>query len=239
MLPFAPKTAANGCGRLGFRHRLFISSGNMGVHPRAEEVLQYWFGPSYNDADHSKMDPRVDLWFGGGKSTDEEIKALFSEDIEQMRNGELDNWLANPLHGVAGIILLDQFTRNVFRGTPEMYAMDPKARQWALTISTLPGYTELHPKLKMFAAMPFMHAETVEDQEQCIGMLQAEVERLQSLYGDECESVKALQNSVRFGESHKLIVEKWGRFPHRNGILGRKSTPEEEEGLLKGNIQSF
>eukprot|EP01025_Chloroclados_australasicus_P035892 TRINITY_DN36517_c0_g1_i1.p2 TRINITY_DN36517_c0_g1~~TRINITY_DN36517_c0_g1_i1.p2 ORF type:complete len:113 (+),score=10.16 TRINITY_DN36517_c0_g1_i1:42-341(+) len=91
----------------------------------------------------------------------------------------------------------------------------------------------------MFTAMPFMHGETVEDQEKCIGMLRAEIERLKNVHGDECKTVKALQQCANSGEDHKQIVEKWGRFPHRNGILGRESTADEKEGLLNGSIESF
>jgi uncharacterized protein (DUF924 family) len=167
---------------------------------RAEEVLRFWFG----------QDPKH--WFEKNATFDAEIRSRFLPLYEALAtNGD---WLSRPQDCLARIVVLDQFPRNMFRGTPRAFATDPLALA-AAKHAVAKGYDQaLLPVEKQFVYLPFEHSESLGDQERA------------------CELMKPLgEDLYGWAVKHKVIIERFGRFPHRNEILGRKSTPEEIEFL--------
>ena len=191
---------------------------------QAEEVLAFWFGEQRNDA--AWLAERNALWFGGKPETDASIRERFASLTQAAREGKLDAWAQEPRGLLALVILLDQFSRSLFRGTPEAFAQDAKARAlvhrahgqgWA------EGYTPLE---RIFLAMPLMHSEAIDEQEQCVVLFQ-ELEAAAS----EGPIADTVRSSLDYARRHLVIIERFGRFPHRNDTLGRKSTPAEVEFL--------
>jgi len=190
----------------------------------AEEVLEFWFGEQRDDA--ASLAERNVLWFGGKLETDALIRERFAPLVQAAREGKLDAW-AQELRGLlALVILLDQFSRSLFRGTPEAFAQDAKAR--ALVHRAYgQGWAEQYTPLeRIFLAMPLMHSEALAEQEQCVVLFQELAEAAPQ--GPVADTVR---NSLDYAQRHLDIVARFGRFPHRNDTLGRPSTPEEAEFL--------
>ena len=200
------------------------------------DVLDFWLGDGLT---HGW--PTQDLgkrWFGGGAALDEEITNRFGVRVMQALEGELNDW-ANisstpaqparpPLGRLALIILLDQFTRNVFRGSGQAFAGDALAQQ--LVLQTLADDADLQlPWVgRVFMYMPLMHAENLALQNEC-------VTRFEQLVADAPPDLKErLQGNLDFARLHRAIIEQFGRFPYRNAALGRASTPEEQVFLTTG-----
>jgi uncharacterized protein (DUF924 family) len=186
----------------------------------AEEVLLFWFGPP---AARGQRDAR---WFGKDAAFDEECRARFLALHEQAAAGALSGWKGEPRGCLALILLLDQFPRNMFRGTPRAFATDPLALETARH-AVGKGYDrQMLPVERMFVYLPFEHSERLADQV------------------TSCELTKPLEafpetaDAYRYALAHRQIIERFGRFPHRNAILGRPSTPEELE-FLKQPGSSF
>ena len=166
----------------------------------AEDVLRFWFG----------QDPR--RWFEKNAAFDAEIRSRFLPLYEELSSNA--DWLSRPRDCLARVIVLDQFPRNMFRGTARAFAMDPLALA-AAKHAVAKGYDrDLLPVEKQFLYLPFEHSESLADQERA------------------CELMKPLGEELYgWAVKHKVIIERFGRFPHRNQILGRTSTPEEIEFL--------
>jgi len=136
------------------------------------------------------------------------------------------------------IIIGDQFRRNVFRNTPGMYATDDKVLSWAK--SCLSGAKSLPLCMRMWVYLPFMHSERLEDQNTCVESLEDLVKEVTTLENGEGSSESQFAtNMLGYAKRHQVIVEKYGRFPHRNAILGRTNTDQEDIGLRDGTIESF
>lgn len=208
---------------------------------RASAVLQYWFGEDFATMKPDYFnDNWYQQWFMGGEELDKTIKEKFGQDVEAIKTGKVDDWKSkSPFECLAGIILMDQFTRNMYRGTKDMYCLDEQAKEWANHLKSQPEYESMHPMMCMFVLLPYMHAETLEDQEVCLEMTKKLHERCIQNHGEDSTVAKSIGASLDYAIAHKVIVEKYGRFPHRNGILGRESTPEEAAGLADGSIQAF
>src|SRR5262245_28607316 len=163
---------------------------------RAEEVLRFWFG----------QEPK--RWFEKNATFDAEIRSRFLPLYEQLSSNA--DWLSGPRDCLARIIVLDQFPRNMFRGTPRAFAADPLALAAAKHM-VAKGYDQDLPSVeKQFAYLPFEHSESLPDQERA------------------CQLMKTLDEDLYgWAVKHKVIIERFGRFPHRNEILGRESMPEE------------
>lgn len=168
------------------------------------EVLEFWFNETPPAA-----------WWQADAEFDTLIRQRFGALLLQASLGELYNWRETAHGRLAEIILLDQFSRNVFRGTPQAFAQDPMALVLAQEAIANGADEALNPTERSFLYLPFMHSESA--------LIHEQAERL---YRD-----KAPQENYRFELQHKAIIDRFGRYPHRNEILGRESSAEELEFL--------
>jgi uncharacterized protein (DUF924 family) len=193
----------------------------------ARAVREYWFGTAPLTA--AVLEERVRFWFGeAGAPQDEEIRARFGALIERAGAGDLAAWAGGPRRRLSLILLLDQFPRNIFRGTARAFAYDEQAL--ALTLSGMQSAADaaLEPAERLFFYMPLQHAENLEAQDEAVAAcrrLLAEVP---------AELRPTFSDTLRAALQHRSIIERFGRFPHRNAALGRASTPEEARWLSEG-----
>src|SRR5215213_1968185 len=191
-----------------------------------EDVLSYWF-PEVDifDADQETFGRQMQWWFQGGPEVDREITERFAEVLEQARKGELDHWAQTPRGRLALIVVLDQFSRNVYRGSALSYAQDEKALELAVEGIDAEMDRELSPMEQIFFWMPLGHSEDLALQERIVRN-QEEVA---------ANAPPHLRAMAEFGISQaraaRDVIARFGRHPHRNEILGRTSTPEELEYL--------
>jgi len=189
----------------------------------SEDVLGYWLSPAPTTTEEA--DERKRFWFGGSADTDRTIRERFADAVARARSGELDAWAATPRGRLALIILLDQFTRNVYRGKPDAFASDGKALELARTGFDRGLFESIGTLERLFAAMPFRHAEDVEAQKRGVALAVHD-----AVHG-EPHLEKLLIVSVDGSRQHLDVIVRFGRFPHRNATLGRESTPAEVEYL--------
>jgi uncharacterized protein (DUF924 family) len=180
----------------------------------ANDVLQFWF----------RRDRKA--WFEKNPAFDEEIRARFLPLFERALNDELKIWRQAPASCLALVILLDQFPRNMFRGSAKAFAADPLARDAARAILDNRWDKAMTPDERMFAYLPFEHSESLADQERCLALMK------------EIAVFPETADLPKWAEAHLVIIRRFGRFPHRNAVLGRASTPEEAE-FLKQPGSSF
>jgi len=189
------------------------------MHEDAEAILRYWFGPPRSDggvaAEHTER------WFQASEATDRSIRARFGRDLERAARGELEDWALGARGRLALIVLLDQFSRNVHRGTPLAFAHDALALRLCCDGIAAGMDRELAPIERAFFYMPLQHAEDREAQRRSVACF----ERL----ADEAPPALAeqLRRFAGYARRHREVIERFGRFPHRNAVLGRASTPEE------------
>lgn len=193
--------------------------------PDASAVLEFWFGDS-NDPENVKK--RGKLWFAATPEEDEMIRERFGALHARARAGELDHWTGSPQTTLALVVLLDQFTRNLYRGSASAFAND--ARVLAISRSAIERGDDraLAPVERAFLYMPFQHSEDPDDQERSLQLYQ-------SLLEESPTSLKSFAENTRdYAALHRDIVARFGRFPHRNALLGRASTEAEEKYLDEG-----
>jgi uncharacterized protein (DUF924 family) len=184
-----------------------------------EEVLQFWFGTLDDDgradAQHTAS------WFKKDPDFDAEIVRRFTGLYEAFREEKLPAWANGPRGLLAAILVLDQFSRNMFRDNAKMYAFDERALRLSFEYIAL-GFDEDAPTAhRTFSYMPLMHSERLVDQERCVTLFSRFAEELSG------ELEQAIRANLKFAIAHRDIVARFGRFPHRNAILGRESTKEE------------
>lgn len=186
------------------------------VAAEAQTVLDFWFGAE-GSATHGSA--RTE-WFAKDEAFDQTIVDRFGACIERALRGELDGWAHEPRSGLARILLLDQFTRNAFRGTPRAFAGDPQAL--AAASASVGGRLDeqLPPFMRAFVYLPFEHAENLAMQDEAVRLFT----RLASID-------PGFATMLDYAHQHRAVIERFGRFPHRNAILGRQSTAEEIEFL--------
>jgi uncharacterized protein (DUF924 family)/nitroreductase len=185
-----------------------------------ERVLSFWFGES--DGNGMSSDEYVGHWWKKDPGFDETIRERFGQEHAAIVRGERNGWLLSARGRLAYVIVLDQFSRNMFRGEAGMFAQDEQALRAALEGIELGMDRAVHGDLRAFYYLPLMHSENLAVQEHCVQLFETFVSELQGKARDR------LANNLKFAIAHRDIVAKWGRFPHRNAILGRKSTPEEQ-----------
>lgn len=200
----------------------------MSTHEGFEAVLRFWFS-SLPRGDHAAMVRQMEWWFRGG--ADAEIIERFPSWLDRAARGELDGWSHNPRSRLALIIVLDQFSRTIYRGTARAFAQDPKALGLALEGIENGHYVALEtPWEKTFFFLPLGHSED-------LGNLERAVKLAEELVKESPQELRdILEFSANQARGHRNIIARFGRHPHRNEALGRRSTPEELEYLASGQL---
>ncbi len=198
--------------------------------PTASDVLTFWFGvcPPTEEAALQI----ASQWFTKSDAFDARVRERFGATIHAARSGALDNWAVEPLGWLALLIVLDQFTRNVDRGQPESFSGDAAALRWAEHGQTLGWDRALPVVARAFAYLPLEHAEDLACQDQSVSAFQALLADAQTTGARE-EVLATMRSYLDFAERHRDVIRRFGRFPHRNAILGRISTPAELEYLAQ------
>lgn len=195
-----------------------------------DSVIRYWFGEHPDDA--AVIREKSDLWWKKNPAVDEEIRLRFEAAVEAEMREELKSRDDSPRGRLARILLLDQFPRNMYRGSARAFAGDERAGKLAREALDQGMDRNLRPVERVFLYLPFEHSEHAPDQATAVRLFVA-------LLDEVPETLKPpFRNFLDFARKHKDIVDRFGRFPHRNAILGRASTPEELE-FLKGPGSSF
>lgn len=191
--------------------------------PAWQPVIDYWFGKrgDNNKNDTLCANEMSELWWGKSPQVDGDIRQRFEPLLQLLVNGGNRYWLQFPESRLAAIITLDQFSRNIYRGQPTAFASDQLALSWALSGIEAGMDKQLRPIERVFFYMPMEHAENLGVQRQCLWHFQ----QLIKIVPDSDRQTFA--GFLDFAEKHMAVIEKFGRFPHRNVILGRESTPEE------------
>lgn len=175
-----------------------------------KDVLDFWFAAG------------KEKWFVKDEAFDAEISTRFKEHHDAAKRWELDSWRETAQGCLALIILLDQFGRNIYRGTADAFAADPKALALARSMVEKSMDMELPVDLRIWIYLPFEHSESMDDQERCIELLER----------------SGMEEFLKWAHLHADVIREFDRFPHRNEALGRTSTPEEiaflEEGGFSG-----
>ncbi|MCG9580424.1 DUF924 domain-containing protein [Vibrio tubiashii] len=178
----------------------------MSTLPNATDVLNFWF---------NELEPKD--WFVSSSELDKTITSRFGDLLKSAAQSELFTWRDSPQGRLAEVIVLDQFSRNIYRNTPKAFAQDPLALALAQEAISLGLDQELETKQRSFLYMPFMHSESAIIHQQAVELF----------------NVVGMENNHEFELKHKVIIDRFGRYPHRNDILGRASSPEEVEFLTQ------
>jgi uncharacterized protein (DUF924 family) len=191
----------------------------------AQDLLFFWFGPRpYTPA---RIQQHARLWFGEPDApeitpqTDELIRERYGELTEAAERGALGAWESSPRRRLALILLLDQFPRNIYRGTARAYAQDLQALSLAVSGMQFGADATLDPVERLFFYMPLMHAESPDVQDESV----AAFRRLLDEAPAELRSM--FESNLHYAVAHRDVITRFGRFPHRNQALGRDSTPQE------------
>lgn len=176
----------------------------------AEAVLDFWFGQS-----------KPGQWYQRDAAFDREIKRRFSDLHKAAKDGALDVWRAAPRHALARIIILDQFSRNLYRDDPRAFTQDDMALMAARDALARRFDLLFAPDAQAFFLMPFMHSEDIDVQEMCVRLFKTR---------------QPGAGNLPYALEHRDIIARFGRFPHRNGVLGRQSTPAEKQFLARGGF---
>ena len=197
---------------------------------RINAILAFWFKEQELTA--PQIDRRMDIWFGEDPVFDAEVKEKFLGDVELASDGKLNHWAADPRGRLALILLIDQFRRNIFRSSAEAFSKDRLALKLCVEGAMEKKDRVLTPIQKVFFYMPLQHAESAKVQAKAV-----------ELYNRLAESVSPTFQETflvcaTFAELHKDVIDRFGRFPHRNKLLGRENTPEEDE-YLAGDSPDF
>lgn len=172
------------------------------------EILNFWFDELGSDN-----------WFGSSDTIDEQITERFQELWEEQKSKVASDFLDTPETALAAIILFDQFPRNMFRNTADAFATDHLALQIAEKAVDKELDHQLTERQRSFVYMPFMHSEDLEDQTRSLGLFTA----------------LGLEDNIKFAKAHRDIIVKYGRFPHRNAMLGRETRAEEQVAIDQGS----
>lgn len=190
-----------------------------------EEVLTFWFGTLDRDG---RADPaHAERWFRSDPAFDASIRERFDALHAAVGRGEREDWLAAPRGRLSYVIVLDQFSRNLYRGTGRMFAWDAQALAVALAGADAGEDQALAFDERSFLYMPLMHSESLAVQDRCVALFTSLRD------GQSGRLREHAAYSLDFAERHRDIVQRFGRFPHRNALLGRASTPEELEFLAQ------
>lgn len=190
---------------------------------RIDEILSFWFKERKLTA--PKIDSRMDIWFGEDPVFDHEIEKAFGTDVDSASDGKLNHWAHKPHGRLALILLLDQFRRNIYRGTVDAFAKDKVALKLCVEGAMEKADQSLSPIERVFFYMPLQHSESIKVQAKAVKIYDRLAEAVSPTYAETFATI------AQFAELHHDIVKLFGRFPHRNKLLNRQNTPQEDEYL--------
>ncbi|MEO6919472.1 MAG: DUF924 family protein [Collimonas sp.] len=205
-----------------------VKSQHDGIFARAPTILairKFWFGENPDDAIVASQ--QSVLWWGKDPATDLQIKQRFESTLLAAENNQLSDWKKTPRGALALVILTDQFPRNIYRDTPRSFSFDALARSFCRIGLQTNFYNTLRPIERSFLHLPLTHSELLADQDQSVALAAALVEQV-SASQKEC-----FAGYLSFAIQHRDIIARFGRFPHRNRILQRQSTPQEQAFLQR------
>ena len=192
-------------------------------------MLDFWFGPM---ADGFVVEDRTEFWFRSTPENDTEMRARFEPIVHSAAAGELDSWKSTPEGTLALVIVLDQFPRNIYRGTDRAFVFDAKARVVMEEGIARGDDLKLPFEQRAFYYLPLAHQESDAAQERCVLLIE-------QMHGDTPKGFRHRSGPyLRNAHQHRDIIRHFGRFPHRNRALGRSSTDEEEQ-YLRTSSGSF
>jgi uncharacterized protein (DUF924 family) len=197
---------------------------------RIDAILAFWFKEHALSA--PQIDRRMDIWFGEDPTFDHEIQQNFSVDVERASEGTLDHWADEPRGRLALILLLDQFRRNIYRGSAKAFEKDRAALKLCVEGAMQKKDRGLTPIQRAFFYMPLQHAESGKVQAKSVELYSKLAEAVSPTFQE------TFLTFAQFAELHRDIIDQYGRFPHRNALLGRRNTPEEDE-YLAGDAPDF
>ena len=208
-----------------------VVAGTQPPRPLAHELLEFWFGPRPYDLPAAML--RMPLWFGNvdpgcQQAFDHELASRFGEAARAAAAGEHAGWAASPRRALALVLLLDQLPRNLHRGTAAAFAQDRAALELVVAGMQLGADAALEPIERLFFYLPLQHAEALSVQEESL----AACRRLAAEAPPAWQPL--LAGTAGYAQQHHGIIARFGRFPHRNAVLGRESTPEEATWLAEG-----
>ena len=189
-------------------------------------ICSFWFEDCLESPERAAT--RMMQWFGGSEELDERIRADFAELPDRALEGEFDGWTSDPRGALALVLILDQFPRNLFRGSAKAFAFDARALEVALDAIRRGLDEVLHPIEEIFLYLPMEHSESLELQKRSVDRFEA----LEARGSDELRPL--LGQSSEYARSHRDVIRRFGRFPHRNATLGRESSPAELDYLESG-----
>lgn len=187
------------------------------LHQRARAVLDFWFGAPGSPEHGTDREE----WFKKDETFDAAIRDAFLADCEKAAAGEYDSWVQTASGGLALLILLDQFPRNLFRDNPRAFATDAKALDIAQRMVARGDDKTMPKEQQFFVYLPFEHSEDLAMQERCLELTAA------------MPQGKAENSPYHWSKKHYDVIKRFGRFPHRNAVLGRENTPAEAEYLAQ------
>lgn len=197
---------------------------------RVSAVLELWFPKKEFGA--PQIDARMDLWFSESTELDARLRLEFIDDIKAASEQQLHHWAAEAESRVALILLIDQFRRNIYRGMPKAFSHDRIALKLAVEGIVTKLDKQLSPVHRVFFYMPLQHAESLRVQKKSVQVFS-------NLADSVSETLKqTFETFAQFAELHHDIIARFGRFPHRNAVLGRPNTPEEAS-YLSDDAPSF
>lgn len=197
---------------------------------RIDAVLAFWFKEQALSA--PQIDRRMDIWFGEDAAFDHEIQQEFADDVEKASEGKLDHWARKPEGRLALILLLDQFRRNIYRNSARAFEKDKVALKLCVEGAMEKKDQGLPPIQRAFFYMPLQHAESRKVQAKSVELFDKLAAAVSPTYQETFLTI------AQFAELHRDIIDQFGRFPHRNKLLDRENTPEEEE-YLAGDSPDF
>jgi uncharacterized protein (DUF924 family) len=201
----------------------------MSPPPSAQNVLFFWFGPRPYTA--ARIQQHARLWFGEPDApeltpqTDDLIRERYADLTLTAERGELSTWESSPRRRLALILLLDQFPRNIYRGSARAFAQDLQALSLAVSGMQFGADATLDPVERIFFYMPLMHAESLDVQDESLAAFRRLLDEAPA------ELRRIFDSNLKYAVAHRDVITRFGRFPHRNQALGRESTPEELEWL--------
>lgn len=200
----------------------------MSALPSPEEVHRFWFGADAGAP--AVLETKAKLWFNGGKDFDRELTEKFQPLLETMSAGPLaQDWATRGAKGrLAAILVLDQMSRNIFRGSPRAFAQDMLALHLCKEGLAKSEDAALSETERAFFYLPLEHSEAMEDQQRAVALFDALAKSARAPFSD------FTRNTLDYAHQHLDVIRKFGRFPHRNALVGRTSTPEEEAWLADG-----